>query len=290
MGAIAWALLSAFFGGLGLVLQQRGAMSAPAAGSAGFVRSILREPVWLAGAGCQLGCWVCQGLALARGPLSQVQPVTSLQIVIALPLGVLISHQRAGRREYFGAGLVVLAVGVFVGVTNPADGRSSAPGGVWLVTTGAVAALAAACAVLGSRRRPAVRAACFGAAAGVAFGYQAAVMKAFVAVVPNGLDAILRSVSTYGLILSALAGFYLLQTALQAGVLAPAVATTNAASPVTSVLLGRVVFLESPQRTPAGKVASLVSAMLLVLGLVLLARGEQQARLVDQSAGAAGVP
>jgi drug/metabolite transporter (DMT)-like permease len=286
MGAIGWALLSAFFGGLGIVLQQRGAMEAPPAGSAGFVRSILRKPVWLAGAACQLGCWAAQGAALARGPLSEVQPVCSLQIVIALPLGVLLTHQRIGRREYLGAALVVVGVGVFVGATNPAEGRSNAPAGVWLVATGAIAALTVACAVTGARRRPAARAALFGTAAGVLYGYQAAAMNVFVGIIPDGIGAILRSASTYELVLSALGGFYLLQTALQAGALAPAIATANAACPVTSVVLGRVIFLETPQRTLGGKVASAVSALLLVVGLVLLARGEA-AREADPGAGAA---
>ena len=285
MGAIGWALLSAFFGGLGIVLQQRGAMEAPPAGSAEFVRSILRKPVWLAGAACQLGCWVSQGAALARGPLSQVQPVSSLQIVIALPLGVLITHQRVGRREYLGAALVVVGVGVFVGATNPTEGRSSAPAGVWLAATGVVAVLMLACAVTGARRRPASRAAFFGTAAGLLFGYQAAAMNVFVGILPDGLGAILRNASTYELILSALGGFYLLQTALQTGALAPAIATANAACPVTSVVLGRVIFLETPQRTVGGKIASAVSAILLVIGLVLLARGEA-AREADRGAGA----
>jgi drug/metabolite transporter (DMT)-like permease len=286
MGAIGWALLSAFFGGLGIVLQQRGTLEAPPAGSAGFVTSILRKPVWLAGAVCQFGCWAAQGAALARGPLSEVQPVISLQIVIALPLGIVITHQRVGRRDFLGAALVVIGVAVFVAVTNPTAGRSSAPAQVWLAATAVIAVLAVGCAIAGARRLPAARAAFFGAAAGVLFGYQAAAMNVFVGVVPDGVGAVLRSASTYELILSAVGGFYLLQTALQAGVLAPAIATSNAASPVTSVALGRVIFLETPQRTTGGKIVSAVSALLLVLGLALLARGEA-AREADRGAGAA---
>jgi hypothetical protein len=143
----------------------------------------------------------------------------------------------------------------------------------WLIATGAVVLLAGLATVGASRRLPATRAALFGATAGIIFGYQAAVMKVFVTVVPNGLGSILASWSTYALIASALGGFYFLQTALQIGVLAPAIATSNAASPITSVVLGRVIFLEVPQRTTAGKIVSAASAALLVVGLILL-RGE----------------
>lgn len=274
MGATGWALLSAFFAGLGVVLQQKGTMEAPDAGSARFVAAILKKPVWLAGGACQLGCWVCQGIALTKGPLSLVQPIISLQIVIALPLGVAITNQRVGRREWLGAALVVSAITVFVAATNPSTGRSTAPANVWLVASGVVVALTALAAIVGSRSRPAMRAAFFGVAAGMLFGYQAAVMNVFVGVVPGGVDAILSSWSTYVLIVSALGGFYFMQSALQVGVLAPAIATSNAACPITSVVLGRVVFLETPQRTTGGKIASVVSVVLLLVGLALLARGE----------------
>ena len=290
MGATGWALLSAFFAGLGVVLQQKGTMEAPDAGSAGFVSAILHKPVWLAGGACQLGCWVCQGIALTKGPLSLVQPIISLQIVIALPLGVAITGQRVGRREWVGAALVVLGITVFVAATNPASGRSAAPANVWLVAGGVVAALTALAAIVGSRSRPAMRAAFFGAAAGILFGFQAAVMNTFVDVVPDGVSAILSSWSTYALVISALGGFYFLQSALQVGVLAPAIAASNAACPITSVVLGRVVFLETPQRTTGGKVASVVSAVVLLVGLVLLARGEAAQQLPDGDGAPAGQP
>jgi len=276
MGATGWALVSAFFGGLGVVLQQKGTLEAPPAGddSAGFVAAILRKPVWLAGGACQFGCWACQGIALTKGPLALVQPVISLQIVIALPLGVAITNQVVGRREWLGAILVVAGVAVFVAAANTSTGRESAPANVWLAVSGIVVALTALAAVVGSRRRPATKAALYGAAAGILFGYQAAVMNVFVSVAPDGLGPILASWSTYALIVSALGGFYLLQTALQVGALAPAIATSNAAAPITSVVLGRVVFLENPQRTTGGKLVSAASAALLLVGLVLLARGE----------------
>jgi drug/metabolite transporter (DMT)-like permease len=279
MGAVGWALVSAFFGGLGVVLQQKGTLEAPPAGSRGFIGSILRKPVWLAGGACQIGCWGAQGIALSKGPLSVVQPVAALQIVIALPLGIWITNQVVGRREYVGAGLVVAAISAFVIVTNPASGRRTAPADIWLEATAVVAVITVAAAVFGARCRPATKAALYGTASGVVFGFQAAVMDAFVDVVPDGLHAILTSWSTYGLIASALGGFYLLQTALQIGALAPAIATSNAACPITSVVLGRVIFLENPQRTTGGKIVSAVSAVLLVAGLALLARGEAAKKL-----------
>lgn len=277
MGAGGWAVAAALCFSLGIVLQQKGALEAPPATSSGFLRSILSKPVWLAGAACQVGGWVSQGVALDRGQLFLVQPLISLQVVFALPLGVWITNQRVGRREWLGAGAVVAGLALFLGVSDPAAGRTGAPVSVWAAATVVVAAGAGGLALLGRRVRPSARAAVYGTAGGVLFGYQAAVMKVFVDVVPDGLGAMATSWSSYALLASALGGFYLVQISLQAGALAPAIASTNVANPVTGAVLGRLVFLETPQRTAGGKILSLAALGVLLVGLLALARGEASA-------------
>jgi drug/metabolite transporter (DMT)-like permease len=280
VGATEWALLSALFGGGGVVLQQKGTMAAPPAASdvRGFVAGILRSPAWIAGGVCQAGCWACQGLALARGPLFLVQPICSLQIVLALPLGVAITHQVVRRSDWLASGLVVVGLTVFLLVGHPSTGRVEAPAAVWVAATLCVAALALAAWIPASTRSPALGAALLGAAGGVVYGYQAAVMKAFVAVAPGGLHAIVTSWSTYALVLSSLVGFWLVQSALQLGALAPANASANAACPIAAVLLGRFVFLETPSRTAGGKIVSVASLVAMLAGIAWLARGESQPR------------
>jgi hypothetical protein len=85
----------------------------------------------------------------------------------------------------------------------------------------------------------------FATAAGIGFGIQAAVTKEFMGQLGYGLGVILTSWTTYALIISALAGFALQQSALKTGYLAPAMAASNAASLTTSVLLGVVLFEET---------------------------------------------
>ncbi|HMF27910.1 MAG TPA: DMT family transporter, partial [Candidatus Cybelea sp.] len=86
---IALALLAATAFATGTVLQQRGALAAPAPeGDARFLTQILQEPVWLAGGLLQALGWVLQAAALDRGSLIVVQSLTTLSLVIALPLGV----------------------------------------------------------------------------------------------------------------------------------------------------------------------------------------------------------
>jgi drug/metabolite transporter (DMT)-like permease len=267
-------LVAAAFCALGIVLQQRGAMDAPPANTGGFVGAILSKPVWLAGLGCQALGFVTEALALDKGELFLVQPIVSLQVVFALPLGVWITNQRVGRREWLGAAAVLIGLGVFLGVSHPSAGRTTVPTTVWIAAAVGAGALVVAVALVGWQRPAAEKAALFGAAAGILFGFQAAAMKAFDTVVPGGISEMVTSWSSYALLFSALGGFYLMQTSLQAGALAPSIASSNAATPATTTVLGRLMYLETPQRTAGGKVASLAALGAVVVGLIWLARGQ----------------
>ena len=277
MGAAGWAFLTAAIFALGTVLQQKGAMEAPPANTGGFIGALFSKPVWLAGGACQVLGFVTQAIALDKGKLFLVQPIVSLQVVFALPLGIWITNQRVGRREWFGAVAVIVALAVFLGVSNPAAGRTTVPTAVWIAAMAAVAVLVVAIALFGWHRPPAQKAALFGTTAGILFGFEAAAMKTFDTAVSNGFTAVLTSWSSYALLFSAAGGFYFMQVSLQAGALAPAIASSNAANPIASAALARTMYLETPQRTAGGKVASLLALVVLVVGLLWLARGQAAA-------------
>jgi hypothetical protein len=74
---------------------------------------------------------------------------------------------------------------------------------------------------LAHRRLGAAAAALFATAAGLGFAFQAAVTKVFVTQLGYELGAILSTWTTYALIVSALAGFALQQSALKTGFLLP---------------------------------------------------------------------
>jgi drug/metabolite transporter (DMT)-like permease len=274
MGAAGWAFVAAAIFALGTVLQQKGAMEAPPANTRGFLGALVSKPVWLAGGACQILGFVTQAIALDKGKLFLVQPIISLQVVIALPLGIWITSQRVGRREWFGAVAVLVALGVFLGVSKPEAGRVTVPTGVWIAAAVVVPGLVAALALFGWHRPPAEKAALFGTTAGILFGFEAAAMKTFDTAISHGFTAVLTSWSSYALLFSAAGGFYFMQVALQAGALAPAIASSNAANPVASAVLARTMYLETPQRTAGGKIASLLALVVLVIGLIWLARGQ----------------
>jgi len=270
--AVALALLAAVAFAAGTVLQQRGTLRTPAGeDDARFLTQILHEPAWLAGALLQAFGWILQAAALNRGALLVVQALTTLSLVIALPLGARLTDQQVGHREVVGALSVVLGIVLFLSVGTPEGGATRPSAAAWWTAGIGAAAVTAALAAFGRSRRGAARAALFGTAAGVAFALQAAVTKVFVGELGHGVGGLLSTWSTYGLIVTALAGFVLQQSALKTGVLAPAMAASNASTLAFSVVFGIRIFDESLAHGSGRATAAWVGLGLAMLGVIRLA-------------------
>ena len=261
---------------LGTVLQQKGTLTTEAGeGDPHFLLQILHRPVWLAGAACQSSGWVLQAMALDRASLVVVQSITALSLVLALPIGIKLTHQHVGRREFSGALLTLVGIVVFLSAGQPQGGTAHPEASAWwaacLIIFGTVGTLA----LVGSRFSGAAKALTLGSAAGLGYGLQAAVTKTFVTEVGGSVLALLTTWSVYVLILSALTGFVLQQSALKTGVLAPAMASSNSVTLFTSVILGITVYGETLSKGGGGHGGSSVFGLLLALGGIALLAGSE---------------
>jgi drug/metabolite transporter (DMT)-like permease len=269
------ALLAALSFALGSTLQQRGALATPAEeGDPRFLAQILEQPAWLLGAGLQAAGWILQAAALNQGSLIVVQSLCTLSLVFALPLGARLTAQRVSRRSVAGAACTLVGIVAFLAVGQPQGGGSEPDRGS-VVAWGVIVVVAIlGLASLASRRRGPASAALFATAAGVSFGLQAAATKMFVGEVGNGLGAILSSPATYVLILTALVGFGLQQSALKTGFLAPAMAANSATTLATSVLFGIVLFGEMLAVDSGHLAFALLPLALAVAGVAILSAPE----------------
>jgi len=277
MSASILALLSALSFALGTVLQQRGTLQTSAKeGDSRFLAEIIRKPVWLLGGSLQVCGWVLQAVALDRGSFVVVQSLCALSLVIALPLGVRLTDQYLGRKSILGAFLTLLGIILFVAVGQPQSGTSMPQGSAWLTSGIVIIVLMLLLAWLARQRRGPLSAVFYAVAAGFGFAFQAAVTKVFMTQIGSGLGAILTSWTTYALILTALAGFALQQSALKTGYLAPAMAASNASTLAMSVLLGVTLFQESISRDQDRLSPALIGLTLAVIGVLLLASPESK--------------
>ncbi len=275
----ALAILAAVLFALGTVLQQKGTLSTTATGDdPRFLLQILHRPVWLAGTALQSAGWVVQAMALDRGSLVVVQSLTALSLVVALPLGALLTNQHIGRRELTGATLTLFGIVFFISAGQPQGGTTHPGAAAWWAACLITAALVLGLFLLGRHFTGASKALVFGAAAGLGYGLQAAVTKTFVTEIGGGVLALIGNWSIYVLILSAVSGFALQQSALKTGVLAPAMASSNSVTLFSSVILGIAVYGESLSKTGTGHSGStIIGLVVAIVGIAFLAGSEAPA-------------
>ena len=274
------ALLAATAFALGTVLQQRGTLAdtgatptgASGAGDLRFLLQLFARPVWLLGGAVTAVGAVLNALALHEGTLAGVQALTTLSLVIALPFGVLLTDQRITGIVWVGAGMLVAGIVLFVAAGSPQPGTNVPSAADWWSAGLVSLALVALLTRMAHGRRPAVQAVIFGMGAGVGFGLASALTKQFTDLFGHGLAAILAGWELWALLAAGIVGLLLGQSALRTGVLAPAMAATNAVTLLISVTLGATVFGEKLQRG-GGHLAIVAAGLALVLlGVPLLAR------------------
>ena len=290
--AYALAILAALAFAFGTVLQQKGTLQTSSAeDDPRFLIEILHKPVWLAGMIAQVAGWILQAMALDRGPLVVVQCLTAISLVIALPLGIWLTKQHIGRREWLGALAVLAGIMIFLWAGAPSGGTNHPGASLWWEACLGTLVLVVVLAAVGTRMKGASKALLFGSAAGFGFGLQAAVTKTFVDELGHGVFSLLADWSVYVLVISALVGFVLQQGSLKTGVLAPAMASSNAVTLFASVILGIAVYGERLSASGGGHVASAaVGLAIAIVGIVLLGSAEGPAADEPVSAGAVPSP
>lgn len=274
---IALALAAALLFALGTVLQQRAGLEAPVEGSSsGLLVQMAKRPVWLLGILADAFGFGFQAAALGFGRLAVVQPLLVASVVFALPLGVRLTGQKVRRIDVGAAFLVTAALVAFLTIADPSGGRADAPLGDWMIAIGACLAVCVPLVLAGRRGSPPRRAALLGIATGVLFALSAALTKAVVDELDDGVLTIFTTWHLYGLAAIGYASMTLNQMALNTGALAPAVATSMAFDPIASVVLG-VVLLDESLNVGAGDIAATVLALAAAgVGMAVLARQQSQ--------------
>lgn len=242
--AVGVALLSTGCYAASAVLQEREAARQPA-GGVGLVWRLARRPWWWLAVAATAAGAVLHIVALALGPLSLVQPLGVLTLVLALPLGARLSGQVVTRGQWRAAAAVALGL---VAVLTVAPHRVPTVGltpSVILATTAAVAVgvlgLVAVAARLAGRGAPVARA----AAAATCFGFASAMAR--IAITGAGPLVLAAALAVTG----AVAGLGLAQLAYRTGGLGAPLATQNLIDPLVAVVLGVGLLGEPLQLTPA---------------------------------------
>ena len=253
----------------GSVCQRKGAKSSQTAGfDAGLVVRLARQPVWLLGIASMIGGFVFQLTALRFGGLTLVQPVLAAELLFVFGYLAVAGSRRVQWRDWLAAAAMSAGIGVFLRLASPSGGQLHAPGSSWLVAGLVIVGVVLAAVAFGLGGRPGAsrprRAAVLGAAAGISWGFMAAVIKELSSHLGGGPGAVFATWSLYVLIAAGAVTMLLASHALAAGPLAASQPGFTILDPLAASLLGVFLFGEHI-RTGAWELAGQALALAVVI-------------------------
>ena len=203
--AVTFALVAGFFTATSSVCQRLGTRHAETGGrfSVRLILDLLGQPLWLAGVGSMILGFVFQLVALDFGSLALVQPILATELLFVFGYMAILGSRRVVRRDWIACSAMALGLGVFLFVANPSGGKVHTSGESWWLAglaAGGTTVILTAGVYLPRRKRlplsPARRAATLGVAAGVAWGFVAAVIKELSSHISHGAGAVFAKLVT----------------------------------------------------------------------------------------------
>lgn len=269
------AFFSAVFFAAGYVLQYHEAHEAPEGLflSPRLLLELAKHRIWLGGIFAMIIGDGLQAFALDRGSLAVIEPVLTASLLFALPLSAAWRRERLQRREWLGAIAVSAGLGVLLAVGSPTQGRANMPGQLWIVTTLACWG-AALLMVAVARRHPhdSIQAALLGSAAGVLFGLQDALTRFCLNEFPDHIFSLALTWQPYVLLITAVYGLTLVQSAYEAGPLPAALPPIAIGEPIVGMLIGMFALNERLVATTPALTIETISAVVMIAGGWSLAR------------------
>jgi drug/metabolite transporter (DMT)-like permease len=254
------------------------------AGGWAMLQALRRRPLWLFGVTSDVSSFAFQAAALGISSLLLVQPLLVLSLLFALPLNARMTGRRISRRDWAWAAVLVAALVVFDTVGQPTAGHDQAPAPDWLPAGAAAVAVVAICMAVATTRRGTPRAVSLAVVTGLTYGVTAAMTIGVVGALDDGIGAVVTSWELYVLIGAATTGWWLQQSAYQAGALTASLPIVMVTEPIVAVVLGVWILDERIRTGPAGWVVIALAAGTIVASVVALARSRAE---VDDAVDAA---
>jgi drug/metabolite transporter (DMT)-like permease len=263
----------------GYALQAIEARRAPAdrALRPSLMTYLVRRPLWVGATVLSLLGWPLQIVALANAPLTLVQPVLALGLVLLLVLGVKVLGEHVGPREIAAVVLIIAAVGVFAWAAPREPGEVERNAGL-VVALGILAAVTVAPYAISILRRGKYPMLLLVASAGAADG-----MAAFVAkiVAQDATEGALLAVVAWAALVAAvvIVGVISESTALQRFAATRVAPTVLVMQIVIPVVMAPLVGGEGWSNTPLGGAVLVMALVAVALGAGLLASSPAVAKL-----------
>ncbi|MDQ0601579.1 drug/metabolite transporter (DMT)-like permease [Streptomyces canus] len=251
--AVALSLVSAICYAAAAVVQERTAADTTS------VRGALARGAWWGSVLLNACGALLHVVALRYGPLTLVQPLGALSLVLAVPLGSLVSGRRTSGTQWNGMGFTLLGLTTLLAVTASGRGDTLNTTGVLLVALVAAAAVT----LLSARGGLAVA-----AASGIASGVGSTLAQKLAVGPTLSWSTALVALLT---VTFAVGGLLLSQKAYRHGLGGP-LALLTLVNPVTASAIGITLLGEGFRYGPTGTLLALTAAAAAIHGVTLLSR------------------
>ncbi|MBK0421225.1 DMT family transporter [Leucobacter sp. CSA2] len=240
------------------------------------LKRLIKRPSWLIGTVLLGLAVVFQIGSLSLSPLTIVQPIGVVGLVITSILNSRLSGVRLGKRVQSSIALAVLGIVVFVTIAafNSVDLPVTDQKLITILITFAVVFVLACLLFLGLRHRGVALVYIVGA--GVLYGFVATFAKAVIGRLLQGEFEWLTWACVLALILGALLGMVFVQNAYSSGPPDLVVAGLTVIDPIVAVLIGIVVLEEAAHAPLWATVVFVISGAVAVIGVLGLARFHPQ--------------
>jgi drug/metabolite transporter (DMT)-like permease len=229
--------------------------------------------IWVGGIIAMLIGDGLQAAALGVGSLAVVEPVLTASLLFALPISAAWRRERLQRSEWVGAVMVSAGLGLVLGIGTPTNGSADMGAYEWLLVGLTSWGLATTLVAAGLRTPwPSYRAALIGAGAGVLFGLQDALTRYCLHWIGKDFWHLVLSWQPYVLLLTAVYGLTLAQSAYEAGSLSASLPPMAIGEPIIGMLIGVVALKEHLDTSAVALTFEALGALVMVWGAWLLAR------------------
>ncbi len=269
-----FALLAALANAVNVATQHVASTSDPDRSTGwGFVRYLVRNPLWLFGGAALVGAFVFQAVALHLGTLSVVQTLLMVELLFSLVLRRLWIRQAISWRAWASALVTAVAVSVFIVAAEPRGGHATPNSGDWVASVLSCVGVAGLLALAGTRGSPGRRAIAFATASSVIWALESTFIKSMTdTLTADGIVGAFLHWPVYAVIVGGIVGTVLTQTALHVGPLRASQPFLVIVDPLVSIVLSIYLFGEYFTSDSLDLAIAAVSFVALCLGVVLLTR------------------
>jgi len=282
--------------GLGFVLQQHAAHTAPPADFMRFrlLIDLLHKPIWLGGVAAMVVGQLLSGTALANADVSLVEPILTGNLLFALVIARILYREPLTFNEWVGALLLSGGVAAFIVGGQPTGGNpdgDSLPR--WVLAMGLLV-LTEICIVSARKHEGAARSMLLATGAGLLFGIQDGLTRRVTKSYNGSIVDLLLNWSPYALVAIGVVGLLLAQSALEAGPLQASLPAITASEPLAGIAVGIVVFQERLRVDVTALGLEICGLVAMVGGVLLVGRSRtfdrMELRRAMKHAHAAGRP